>query len=75
VALGRLKRRWENNTRLGLREIICEAQRWTEQLQDHVKWWAFMLAVLKLLILYQRVLPVFLKTATSNIPITYEHTC
>jgi hypothetical protein len=37
--------------KMGLSEVVREDERWMELAQDHVQWWALVLAVLNLQIL------------------------
>ena len=46
--LGRPRRRWEDNIKMHLWEVGCEAMDWIELAQDRDRWWAFVNAVMKL---------------------------
>jgi hypothetical protein len=39
---------WEDNIKLGLREIGIDGSNWNRLAQDRVQWWAFVNTVLKL---------------------------
>jgi hypothetical protein len=39
--LGRLKRRWENNINMNLRETEMDGANWNLLAQDRAQWWAF----------------------------------
>jgi hypothetical protein len=39
--LGRLRRRWEDNIKMDLREIGMKGANWIRLAQDRVQWWAF----------------------------------
>jgi hypothetical protein len=39
--LGRPRHRWEDNIKLGLREIGINGANWIQLAQDRVPWWAF----------------------------------
>lgn len=47
-ALGRLTKGWDDNCKMGLREISCGDTRWIE---DRVEWRALVLAALNLRVL------------------------
>jgi hypothetical protein len=49
--LGRPRKRWEDNIKLDLMEVECEAQVRMEVAQDCVQWQALVLAVLNLHVL------------------------
>jgi hypothetical protein len=40
--LGRPRRRWEDNIKMGLREIGIDAANWIQLAQDRFQWWDFM---------------------------------
>ena len=44
--LGRPGCRWEDNTKLDLQEVRCEAIDWIELAQDRDRWWALVNAVM-----------------------------
>jgi hypothetical protein len=46
--LGRLRRRWEDNIKMGLREVECGSLDWIELAQDRDSWWALVNAVMNL---------------------------
>jgi hypothetical protein len=46
--LGRLRRRWEDNIKLDLREIRIDGANWIQLPQDRVKWRAFVNIVMNL---------------------------
>jgi hypothetical protein len=46
--LGRPRRAWENNIKLGLREIGIDGANWIRLAQDRVQWWAFVNTVTNL---------------------------
>jgi len=46
--LGRPKRRWEDNIKMGLQELGCVVMDWIELAQDREKWRALVNAVMKL---------------------------
>jgi hypothetical protein len=39
--LGRPRRRWEDNIKLDLREIVIDGANWIQLAQDRVQWRAF----------------------------------
>jgi hypothetical protein len=39
ISLGRPRRRWEDNIKLGLREIGIDGSNWIRLAQDRVQWW------------------------------------
>jgi hypothetical protein len=47
-SLGRLRRRWEDNIKLDLREIGIDGANWIQLAQDRVQWWAFVNTVMNL---------------------------
>jgi hypothetical protein len=48
--LGRLRRRWEDNIKLGLREIGIDGANWIQSAQAMVQWWDFVNTVMNLLV-------------------------
>jgi hypothetical protein len=46
--LGRLRRRWEDNIKLDLREIGIDGANWIRLTQDRVQWQAFVNTVMNL---------------------------
>jgi hypothetical protein len=46
--LGRPRRRWENNIKLGLQEVGCGGMDWIELAQDRNRWRALVNAVMNL---------------------------
>ena len=46
--LGRPRRRWEDNIRMGLREVGCGCVDWMELAQDRDRWRALVSAVMNL---------------------------
>jgi len=48
IQLGRPKNRWEDNTKIDLRERWWEGVYWTDTAQDRNKWRALLKMVLKL---------------------------
>jgi hypothetical protein len=46
--LGRLRRRWEGNIKLYLREIGIDGTDWIRLAQGRIQWWAFVNTVMKL---------------------------
>jgi hypothetical protein len=40
--LGRPRRRWEDNTKMGHQGVGCWVMNWIELAQDRDRWWAFM---------------------------------
>jgi hypothetical protein len=46
--LGRLRRRWEDNIKMGLREIGIDVANWIRLAQDRVRWRAFVKTVMNL---------------------------
>jgi len=38
--LGRPRRRWEDNIKMGLQEVGCGGMDWVELAQDRDRWWA-----------------------------------
>jgi hypothetical protein len=48
--LGRSRRRWEDNIKLDLRDIVIDEANWIELAQDRVQWRAFVSTVMNLLV-------------------------
>jgi transposase len=46
--LGRPRRRWEDNIKMGLREIGIDGANWIQLAQDRVQWRAFVNTVMSL---------------------------
>jgi len=46
--LGRPRRRWEDNTKMDLQEVICGDMDWIELAQDRDRWRALVNAVMNL---------------------------
>jgi hypothetical protein len=46
--LGRPRRRWEDNIKIGLREIGIDGANWIRLAQDRVQWRAFVYMVMNL---------------------------
>jgi hypothetical protein len=46
--LGRLRREWEENIKLGLRELGCDVAKWIGMPQDRVQWRAFVNTVMNI---------------------------
>ena len=46
--LGRPRRRWEDNIKMGLQEVGCGGMEWIELDQDRGSWWALVNAVMNL---------------------------
>jgi len=46
--LGRPRRRWEENIKVGLQESECEGMDWIELAQNRDRWWALTNAVMNL---------------------------
>jgi hypothetical protein len=46
--LGRPRRRWKNNIKMGLREIGIDEANWIRLAQGRVQWWAFVNTVMNL---------------------------
>jgi len=44
--LGRSRRRWEDNIKMDLQELVCGAMDWVELAQDRDKWWTLVNAVM-----------------------------
>jgi hypothetical protein len=47
---GRPRRRWEDNIKMGLKEVGCGGMDWIDVTQDSDRWRAFVNAVMNLLI-------------------------
>jgi len=48
--LGRPRRKWEDNIKMDLQEVGCGGMDWVELAQDRNSWWAFVTAVINLLV-------------------------
>jgi hypothetical protein len=48
--LGRPRRRWEDNTKMDLQEVLCGGMDWIELAQDRDRWRALVNAVMNLLV-------------------------
>ena len=46
--LGRPRRKWEDNTKMDLREVGCERMNWIDLVQDRDRWRAVVNAVMNL---------------------------
>ena len=46
--LGRPRRRWENNIKMGLREVGCDSADWITLAEDRDQWRAYVRAVMNL---------------------------
>jgi hypothetical protein len=46
--LGRPRRRWEDNTEMGFREIGMDGSNWIRLAQDRVRWRAFVRTVMNI---------------------------
>jgi hypothetical protein len=46
-SLGRPRRRWEDNIKMDLGEIVIDGSNWIWLVHDRVQWWAFVNAVMK----------------------------
>jgi hypothetical protein len=46
--LGRPRRRWEDNIKMGLQEVGCYGLDWNELAHDRDSWWAIVNAVMNL---------------------------
>jgi hypothetical protein len=46
--LGRPRRTWEDNNKMGFREVGCGGMDWIELAQDMDRWWALVNAVMNL---------------------------
>jgi hypothetical protein len=46
--LGRLRRRWEDNIKMDLKEVSCGGMDWIELAQDRDRWRALLNAVMSL---------------------------
>jgi len=47
-ALGRPRRRWEDNIKMNPQEVGCGGMDWIELAQDRDRWWALVNAVMHL---------------------------
>jgi hypothetical protein len=50
-SLGRLRRRWEDNIKMGFQKVECGGMDWIDQAQDRDRWWALINAVMILRVL------------------------
>jgi len=46
--LGRLMRRWEDNSKLYLQEVLCGDMDWIDLAKDRGMWWALVNALMNL---------------------------
>ena len=46
--LGRPRRRWEDNNKMGLQEVVCGGMDWIELVRDRDRWRALVNAVMNL---------------------------
>jgi hypothetical protein len=44
--LGRPRRRWKNNIKMDLQEMLCRGMDWIELAQNSDRWWALVNAVM-----------------------------
>jgi len=44
--LGRHRRRWEDNIKIGVQELGCVGMDWTDLSKDRDRWWAHVNAVM-----------------------------
>ena len=49
--LGRLRRRWEDNIKMDLREVGCDPRDWIALAEDRDQWWAYVRVVMNLRVL------------------------
>jgi hypothetical protein len=56
ISLGKRRHRWEDNIKMGLKEIVCEGVDWTDLTQDRDRWWTAVIVTP-----WSRVLPEKLK--------------
>ena len=49
--LGRPRRRWVDNFKMGLQEVACGDMDWIELTQGRDSWWALVIAVMNLRVL------------------------
>jgi len=50
--LGRPRRRWEDNIKMDLQEVVCGVMDWIELVQVRDRWWALVSAVMNLRVPY-----------------------
>ena len=48
IPLGKPRRRWEDNIKMDLRDVGCDAGDWIDYAQDKVQWWAYVRKVMNL---------------------------
>jgi len=48
--LGKPRRRWEDNIKIDLQEVGYRSRDWVQLAQDRESWWAFVKAVMNLLV-------------------------
>ena len=53
-SLGRLRRRWEDNINMDLREVGCDPRDWIDLVEDRDQWWAYVRAVMNKIFFYNR---------------------
>ena len=46
--LGRPRGRWEDNIKMGLREVVCDPRDWIDIAEDRDQWRAYVRAVMNL---------------------------
>ena len=49
--LGRPRRRWEDNIKMDLREVVCNPGEWIDLIEDRDQWRAYIRAVMNLRVL------------------------
>ena len=47
-SLGRLRGTWEDNIKMDLRKMGCDADDWIDLAQDRNQWWVYVTVVMKL---------------------------
>jgi hypothetical protein len=52
--LGRLRRKWEDNIKMDLREIEIDGANWIQLAQNRVQWQAFVSTVMNLRVPYRK---------------------